>query len=40
MYNIRTLKGRREKISSGEKLDTMIMMEPSDFFYTKTSRKQ
>lgn len=39
MYNIRTLKGRREKISSGEKLDTMIMMEPSDFFYTKNQQE-
>lgn len=39
MYNIRTLKGRREKILSGEKLDTMIMMEPSDFFYTKNQQE-
>ena len=39
MYNMRTLKGRREKISSGEKLDTMIMMEPSDFFYTKNQQE-
>ncbi len=34
MYRIRTLKGMREKIESGNKLDTIIMMEPSDFFYT------
>lgn len=39
MYNIRTLKGKREKISSGEKLDTVIMMEPSDFFYTKNQQE-
>lgn len=34
-YRIRTLKGMREKIESGAKLDTLIMMEPSDFFYTR-----
>lgn len=33
-YRIRTLKGMREKIQTGEKLDTIILMEPSDFFYT------
>lgn len=34
-YRIRTLKGMREKITSGERIDTIIMMEPSDFFYTR-----
>lgn len=33
-YRIRTLKGMREKIKTGERLDTIILMEPSDFFYT------
>lgn len=33
-YRIRTLKGMREKITTGQKLDTIILMEPSDFFYT------
>lgn len=39
MYNIRTQKGLREKITSGEKLDTMIMMEPSDFFYVRNQQE-
>lgn len=39
MYTIRTLKGMREKIVSGERLDTMIMMEPSDFFYVKNQQE-
>ncbi len=34
-YRIRTLKGMREKITSGERIDTVILMEPSDFFYTR-----
>lgn len=34
-YMIRTLQGTREKITSGEKLDTTIIMEPKDFFYIK-----
>ncbi|WP_255498536.1 LptF/LptG family permease [Alloprevotella sp. Lung230] len=34
-YTIRTLQGSREKIESGEKLDTTLLMEPSDFFYIK-----
>lgn len=34
-YNIRTLHGMREKIESGDKLDTMIIMEPKDFFYVR-----
>ncbi len=34
-YNIRTLHGMREQIESGAKLDTMIIMEPKDFFYVR-----
>ena len=34
-YNIRTLVGRREKLESGQKLDTIIVMEPKDFFYVR-----
>lgn len=38
-YRIRTLVGMREKIESGLKLDTMIMMEPSDFFYVNKQQE-
>lgn len=38
-YRIRTLKGMREKIESGERLDTIIMMEPADFFYVKNQQE-
>lgn len=34
-YKIRTLKGMREKLTSGSKLDTIIVMEPKDFFYVR-----
>lgn len=34
-YEIRTLKGMREKMERGEKLDTTIIMEPKDFFYVR-----
>lgn len=34
-YKIRTLKGMREKLENGAHLDTMIMMEPKDFFYVR-----
>ena len=34
-YTIRTLKGMREEITSGERLDTIIIMEPKDFFYVR-----
>lgn len=34
-YKIRTLVGRREKLESGQKLDTIIVMEPKDFFYVR-----
>ncbi len=33
MYDIRTLKGMREVLEHGEKIDTTILMEPKDFFY-------
>lgn len=32
-YHIRSLKGAKEILSSGEKIDTTILMEPKDFFY-------
>lgn len=32
-YKIRTVKGSREVLSRGEKLDTTLLMEPKDFFY-------
>ncbi len=34
-YMIRELKGRREVITQGERLDTTIIMEPSDFLISK-----
>ena len=34
-YKIRTLKGMREKLESGEKLDTIIVMETRDFSYVR-----
>lgn len=34
-YKIRTLKGMREKITEGPRLDTVIIMEPKDFFYVR-----
>ena len=34
-YKIRTLTGMREKITSGLKLDTLIMMEPMDLVFSK-----
>lgn len=33
MYDIRTMKGMREVLEHGEKIDTTILMEPKDFFY-------
>lgn len=38
-YNIRTLRGMRENITRGERLDTMIMMEPADFAYTRNQQE-
>ena len=32
-YEIRTLHGIREKLESGEKIDSIILMEPKDFFF-------
>lgn len=32
-YQIRMLKGARERITQGEKIDTTLLMEPKDFFY-------
>lgn len=34
-YMIRTLTGTREKIKTGDKLDTTIVMEPKDFFFIR-----
>lgn len=34
-YQLRTLKGMREQITSGVKLDSVIRLEPSDFVYTE-----
>lgn len=34
-WKIRELKGLREEITSGEKLDTLILMEPADLVYSK-----
>lgn len=38
-YNIRTLQGRREKLESGARLDTIIIMEPKDFFYVRNQQE-
>lgn len=38
-YRIRELKGMRERIVNGEKMDSLIMMEPSDFMYTKSQQE-
>ena len=38
-YRIRKLVGMREQISSGSKIDTMIMMEPTDFFYVNNQQE-
>ncbi len=34
-YKIRTLKGMREKITSGSEIDTLIQMEPMDLVFSK-----
>jgi len=34
-YKIRTLKGMREKITSGNEIDTLIQMEPMDLIFSK-----
>lgn len=38
-YSIRQFKGMREEITSGAKLDTIIMMDPSDFFYVQNQQE-
>lgn len=38
-YNIREMKGMTEKITSGNELDSIINMEPSDIFYTKNQQE-
>ena len=38
-YHIRTLQGKREKLESGAKLDTIIMMEPKDFFFVRNQQE-
>lgn len=35
MYETRTLKGMREVLERGDKIDTTIIMEPKDFFYVR-----
>ncbi|MCQ2206511.1 MAG: LptF/LptG family permease [Bacteroidaceae bacterium] len=34
-YRIRTLRGNREYITSGARLDSTILLQPSDFYYVK-----
>ena len=34
-YEMRTLKGMREVLKRGERIDTTIVMEPKDFFYVR-----
>ena len=34
-YKIRTLKGMREHITSGQEIDTLVMMEPMDLVFSK-----
>lgn len=34
-YKIRTMRGMREHLEEGTKLDTVIVMEPKDFFYVR-----
>ena len=38
-YQIRPLQGKREKLESGAKLDTIIMMEPKDFFFVRNQQE-
>ena len=38
-YNIRTLKGMREKLESGARIDTVIKMEPKDFFFVRNQQE-
>ncbi len=38
-YRMRKLSGTREVITSGERLDSVIMMEPADFVYTRNQQE-
>lgn len=38
-YTIREMKGMRERITSGSKLDSLIMMEPADFLETRNQQE-
>lgn len=38
-YKIRSLQGMREKLESGVRLDTTIVMEPKDFFYVRNQQE-
>ncbi len=38
-YEVRELHGLREKISNGSELDSIIMMEPSDFMYSRNQQE-
>lgn len=39
MYEKRTLRGMREKVERGDKLDSIIMMEPHDFFFVRNQQE-
>lgn len=39
MYEMRTVKGMREVLESGDKMDTTIVMEPKDFFYVRNQQE-
>ena len=39
MYEKRTLHGMREKVERGDKLDSIIMMEPRDFFFVRNQQE-
>ena len=38
-YQVRELKGMREKMTQGERIDSIIMMEPSDLIYTRNQQE-
>jgi len=39
MYQIRTLQGQHEQITRGNKLDTVIQMEPRDFYFARNQQE-
>ena len=39
LYEIRNFRGMREKVERGNKLDTVIFMEPKDFFYIRNQQE-